>query len=201
MGMLVKNSFLSHLEKRRSVYGLGNCVTLPKKYISELVSQALSMSPSAYNAQSTRVIILFGHHHCKLWTLVKHELSKVLELDSLDVSLSKIDACFAPGFGTVLFFEDTDVVRKQKQNHPLYAENWSQQACGMAQLAVWAALAAENLGASIQHYNPIIDEGVAQEWRIPTSWKLMAQLPFGTIEKHPEPKFFIDDEERCIVYE
>ncbi len=204
MGKLMKNSFLLNLERRRTIYCLGDSVTQPKKHISDLVNKAVKLSPSAFNSQSTRVVILFGNHHCKLWALVKHELSKLLTFDALDTSLSKIDACCSSGFGTVLFFEDTSVIKKLEQIYPLYAENfknWSEQANGMAQLSVWTALAAENIGASIQHYNPIIDEGVSQEWRIPSNWKLIAQLPFGTIEKDPEDKTFITDEERCIIFE
>lgn len=49
----------------------------------------------------------------------------------------------------------------------------------MLQFAVWVALEAEGLGANIQHYNPIIDAKVADEWKIPSSWKLAAQLVFG----------------------
>ena len=204
MGMLMKNSFLLQLERRRSVYYLGNCVTLPKQYISDLVNRAIKLSPSVFNSQSTRVVVLFGNHHCKLWALVKHELSKVQTSDALDINLSKIDACFASGFGTVLFFEDIEVINQLQQSYPDDSdsmESWSEPANGMAQLSVWAALAAENIGASIQHYNPIIDQGVAQEWNIPSTWKMIAQLPFGTIEKRPEAKSIISDEERCIIYE
>ncbi|WP_341660101.1 nitroreductase family protein [Vibrio sp.] len=200
----MKNSFLLDLERRRSIYCLGNSVTQPKKYISDLVNRAIKLSPSVFNSQSARVVVLFGNHHCKLWALVKHELSKVLTSDALDTSLSKIDTCFASGFGTVLFFEDTAVVKELQQSDPLYADNiesWSEQANGMAQLSVWTALAAEHIGASLQHYNPIIDAGVAQEWSIPSTWRMIAQLPFGTIEKHPEQKSFASDEERCIIYE
>ena len=32
-------------------------------------------------------------------------------------------------------------------------------AAGMLQLAVWTALAEKGLGASLQHYNPLIDDG------------------------------------------
>lgn len=49
----------------------------------------------------------------------------------------------------------------------------------MLQLFVWTALENEGLDASLQHYNPIIDEEVKKQWNIPESWKLIVQMPFG----------------------
>ncbi|NFV72581.1 nitroreductase, partial [Clostridium botulinum] len=34
-------------------------------------------------------------------------------------------------------------------------------------------------GASLQHYNELIEEDVKKEWNIPNNWKLIAQMPFG----------------------
>jgi predicted oxidoreductase (fatty acid repression mutant protein) len=49
---------------------------------------------------------------------------------------------------------------------------------------VWAALEAEGLGASLQHYNfhPVFVADVAEAYNLPgpASWKLKAQLVFGT---------------------
>lgn len=36
----------------------------------------------------------------------------------------------------------------------------------MHQLVVWTALETEGLGATLQHYNPIIDDEVKNEWNI-----------------------------------
>ena len=69
------------------------------------------------------------------------------------------------GAGTILFFEDTDIVKNLQDSFPLYADNfpvWSEQATGLTQANVWTALAQENIGANLQHYNPVIDEAVAQ---------------------------------------
>jgi predicted oxidoreductase (fatty acid repression mutant protein) len=77
---------------------------------------------------------------------------------------------------------------------------WSEQASGMAQFAVWAALADAGIGASLQHYNPLIDAAVAARWDIPSSWKLRAQMPFGSNEKPFGEKTFIGDAERFKVF-
>lgn len=44
---------------------------------------------------------------------------------------------------------------------------------------MWTALEAEGLGATLQHYNPLISAQVLATWDLPTSWVLVAQLPFG----------------------
>ena len=105
-------------------------------------------------------------------------------------SEAKVDGSFRAGFGTVLFFEDTDVIKDLQQKFALYADNfpiWSEHATGIAQFAVWTTLAQEGVGASLQHYNPLIDEAVAAEFGLPSSWVLQAQMPFGTVAQAAAP--------------
>ena len=94
------------------------------------------------------------------------------------------------------------MVRSLQEKFALYADNfpvWSEQAGGMAQLSVWAALANAGVGASLQHYNPLVDADVARRWNIPASWKLRAQMPFGSNEAGFGEKAFMDDAERFRV--
>lgn len=82
----------------------------------------------------------------------------------------------------ILFYEDPDPVDELKRNIPQYAEHfgtWSEQTNAMHQFAVWTALSAEGLGCNLQHYNPLIDGRVADEWKVPLTWKLTSQLVFG----------------------
>lgn len=51
----------------------------------------------------------------------------------------------------------------------------------MLQLSVWSALRELNIGASLQHYNPVIDAKVKGIFNIPENYKLVAQMPFGGI--------------------
>lgn len=54
----------------------------------------------------------------------------------------------------------------------MYADNfpvWSEHSTGIAQFAVWTALAEQNIGASLQDYNPIIDDEVAAAFDIPAT--------------------------------
>ena len=104
---------------------------------------------------------------------------------------------------TILFFEDMDIVRGLQEKFPLYADNfpkWSLQSNGMLEYIVWTALAEKNIGASLQHYNPLIDEVVAKEWKLPESWQLLAQMPFGSIEAPADDKSFEPIEKRVKVF-
>lgn len=59
---------------------------------------------------------------------------------------------------------------------------WSQNATGMLQFAVWTALEAEGLGASLQHHAAYADEiasSIQAQLDIPNSWKCTAMMPFG----------------------
>lgn len=70
----------------------------------------------------------------------------------------------------------------------------------MLQFAVWTLLELEGLGASLQHYNPLIDEAVKAEWNMPEGWRLIAQMPFGNPTAEPGEKDFQPIEERVKVF-
>ncbi|MNV79128.1 hypothetical protein D3C71_1726630 [compost metagenome] len=67
---------------------------------------------------------------------------------------------------------------------------WSEQSNGMLQHVIWTAFRLEGLGASLQHYNPLIDDEVRRTWNIPAEWSLKAQMPFGAIGKDATTKEF-----------
>lgn len=65
---------------------------------------------------------------------------------------------------------------------------------------VWLALESEGFGANLQHYSPLIDEQIAKTWDLPASWKLDAQLVFGTPTSEPGEKTFEPIENRFKVF-
>lgn len=186
------------LAKRRTQYFLGKNIAFPDEEIDTLIREAIRLSPSAFNSQSSRVVILHRDENQKFWNIVKSELSHVVEGEAKTHSFRKIDS-FAAGAGVVLFFEDRNVVRILQDQRPLYADHfpdWSEQASGMAQLSVWIALAGVGIGASLQHYNPLIDAKIKRQWDIPETWRLRAQMPFGSNEAPFPAKTNISDGDR-----
>ncbi|MFV0625788.1 MAG: nitroreductase family protein [Alphaproteobacteria bacterium] len=187
--------FSELIEKRRSIYNLGKSEVLSEDEIIKLIENSIKQSPSAFNSQSPRAVILFGKHHEKVWNIVLDTLKAMIPEEAFKNTQIKVDNCFKSGFGTVLFFEDDDTTKKLQEQFPAYAQNFptfAEHANAIAQFAVWTALAEKKIGATLQHYNPIIDEAVKKEWKLPESWRLIAQMPFGSIEKSPEAKEFME---------
>lgn len=193
---------LDNLLKRRSQYALGESLPIPKKETDRLIREAIRQAPSSFNSQSSRAVILFGEESRKFWHLVEEALRIIVPEVDFPKTQKRIGG-FAAGAGTVLFFEDQSIIGELQKKFPLYAENfpiWSEHSTGMAQLAVWTTLADVGIGASLQHYNPLVDDKVAATWDLPASWKLRAQLPFGSNEAQVAEKTFIDDTYRFRTF-
>jgi len=195
-------AFLDHIKQRRSIYAIGNNVSLDQTEVENTIKEAVRHSPSSFNSQTSRVVILFGESHQNFWNIVRDTLKKIVPADAFEGTNNKITS-FAAGYGTVLFYEDQEVVKGLQAQFPLYADNfpvWSEHSSAIAQFATWTALAEKNIGASLQHYNPIIDDEVAIAFDVPSNWKLRAQLVFGSIEAPAGEKTFMDDAERFKTF-
>ncbi|HWJ77269.1 MAG TPA: nitroreductase family protein [Niallia sp.] len=196
------SAFLEAIKKRRSYYGIGKEQVVSDEEIQEVVNQAVLHTPSSFNSQSTRVVVLLKEQHDKVWNITARELRKIVPEDRFSSTEEKLNS-FKAGYGTILFYEDQAVIEELQQNFALYADNfpiWSNQTNAMHQLVIWTALEELGFGASLQHYNPIIDESVQAEWDIPSSWKLVAQMPFGKPTAEPGEKEFKPLEDRVKIY-
>lgn len=195
-------TFYQAIEKRRSIYAIGTGKPVSENRVREIVEFAATHVPSAFNSQSARVVILFGKESGKFWEMVKDALRKIVPAEQFPKTEDKIDG-FNAGWGTVLFFEDQAVVKQLMNDFSLYADNfpvWSNQSNGMLQFAVWTALQSEDLGSSLQHYNELVEEDVKKEWKLDPSWKLLAQMPFGSVEAPAGEKSFNPIEDRVKVF-
>ena len=198
----MNNNFNQAIVNRRSVYAIGKNVKHSAEEIKQLVEHAVKYSPSAFNSQSGRAVVLLGDNHDRLWEIVREALRKIVPAESFASTDAKIDS-FKAGFGTVLFFEEQNIVKGLQEQFPLYSDNfpiWSLQSNGMLEFVVWTALAEVGIGASLQHYNPLIDDEVKKAWNLPDSWKLLAQMPFGSIEAEPGAKEFAPIEDRLKFF-
>lgn len=187
-------SYIDLIKNRRSVYDLSSTLPISEESFQQLVKDAVHWSPDAFNMNSTRAVIVSGENHQKLW-------DHVLAAFDGQVTEDRV-APFKAAYGTVLFFTDDAVVESLAQQFELYAANfpiWATQANGMAQVNVWNALSEAGIGASIQHYNPVIDAGVKELLGLPESWRLTAQMVVGGINSVPEAKDRGDINERVLV--
>lgn len=198
------NSMLKAIRKRRSRYGLKKEITMSQAAVKELIEKIIVTMPSQSNSQTARLVILFGEEHDKFWNktldTIKNTMSKP---ENFPKTEHKVNTGFKAGYGTILFFEDQTVLDALKKKRPKYALNvqpWSLQSAGMLQFAIWAALAEEGIGASLQHYQELIEDWTKQEWAISQDWKLLAQMPFGIAYDELPDKFIMPVAERVFYH-
>lgn len=206
MGLFSKKndevSFNDAIEQRRTIYNLESTISIDDSELEELIAHAVKHVPSAFNSQSTRIVLLLNDKNEKFWENTKEILKETMGPDrDFEPTRQKIDN-FKHSYGTILYYEDKDVITGLQEKMPNFYDNfeiWSNQTNAMHQYAIWTALATKGIGASLQHYNPIVDEATANEFNIPKTWKLVAQMPFGNVReeagekdiKPVEPRFLI----------
>ena len=198
----MKKDFYSAVAERRTFYGIGKEAVTSDEVIIELIEQAVKHTPSAFNSQSVRVVLLLEKHHDKVWDITKEALRKIVPADQFPSAEGKINS-FQNGHGTILFFEDSSIVESLQKKFALYKDNfpiWAQQSSGMHQYVIWTALEIEGYGVSLQHYNELIEAEVKAEWDLPSDWKLIAQMPFGKPTAQPDEKQYQPLEDRIKIF-
>ena len=186
----MSRTFIEAISHRRSHYLLDNISPVATAHILETIDRILSVAPSPFNVQSARLVVLFDEQHIALWDIVEEELKSRIPTDIFDRTRQKLHKAFRSGYGTILIYEDEATLNRLRIETPDYAENisrWSEQSSGMLQFALWTALEDMGFGASLQHYNPLIDKAVSERWLINKSWRLIAQIPFGLPKENPAP--------------
>lgn len=182
------------LEKRRSYYRIGKQLPVDESQVIELVRTMTELVPDAFNMKSSRVTLALGEKQDQLWDMI-------YDVFGGKVPRTKIDS-FRAGSGTVLYYYDREVVKEYQEKFPLYAESfpdWARQSSGMLQLSIWSGLRELEIGASLQHYNPVIDGAVRELFHLPESYVLIAQMPFGGILEEPVEKEKEDITKRVVV--
>lgn len=146
---------IDSLKKRRTYYNINKDIPVSENEIEEKIKEITELVPDAFNMKSSRIVILFNKKHELLW-------DKVFDIFNGKISKEKINE-YKSGYGTILFLYDEEVVNELQDKFSIYSENfpiWANQSNGMLQFSIWTALRELNIGASLQHYNPIIDEEI-----------------------------------------
>ncbi len=187
--------------ERRSIYALGGDLPVVPQAIVNMVERTLLHTPSSFNSQSSRLVVLFGDQHKHLWDITELKLREAVGEGDFSSSKKKMDG-FRAAAGTVLFYEDKKVIKAMQDKFALYADRfpiWAEQTSAMHQYVLWTELRTVEVGASLQHYNPLIDEEVAKAFSIDDDWDLIAQMPFGNILEPADEKTYQPLNERMKV--
>ena len=102
---MVQN-FKEALKHRKSYYHITNSSPISDEQIKEIIDFAVMNIPSAFNSQSTRIVLLLGENHKRLWKITKDTLKRLVSAEAFKATEAKINESFAAGYGTILFFED-----------------------------------------------------------------------------------------------
>jgi Predicted oxidoreductase related to nitroreductase len=194
----MEEEFHSAVKERRTIIEVGNEISVPIERIREIIEESLKYTPTAFNSQSARIALLLGEEHERFWEVTREHIIKNIQRDRLKDNIEKINA-FKNGYGTILFFEDLNIIEYLEQDYSTYREYfpvWAHQSNGMLQFIIWTSLEIEGLGASLQHFNTFIDRAIKEKWKLPDNWKLIAEMPFGNPISIPAEKHFQKINER-----
>ena len=175
---------------RRSEYSLDARDVDTDAVIARIKGIAGSV-PSAFNAQSARILCLIGEDHRRFWEMVEDVLrERSRDPERFKGTKAKL-AGFRAAAGTILFYEVDSRTRELMEAHPSYRDmfpQWAEHGNAMMQFAVWCAITDMGLGANIQHYNPLIDSRAAEMLSVPDGYRLVAQMVFGRVTDPAGPK-------------
>ena len=95
--------FYSAVKARRSFYSISNEPILSDEQIQEIISEAVLHNPSPMNSQSSRVVVLLGEHHAKLWNMTKETLRKIVPAENFEPTEIVVDIVFIAVGGLITF--------------------------------------------------------------------------------------------------
>ena len=98
--MSPSTAFLEAVKARRTIYALSAKSPIPDSKIQEIVEQAVLHTPSSFNSQSTRVVLLVKDEHKKLWDFAKEALKAIVPAEAYPATEQKLNG-FQAGYGTV----------------------------------------------------------------------------------------------------
>ena len=193
--------FTDLAKQRRTAYAIGKNTELSNKEIADRIREVAQQIPTAFNSQTTRLVVVFGEDNVKLWDHVLDVQKDVMEGDMWEMMSGVMQGAKA-GVGTVLFFEDHNTIESTLGKNER-ADVYKQHHNANAQYGIWLALTELGLGGSLQHMNIGFEQGfdksVKEMFGLPASYEMIAQMPFGSIEAEPNPKDHIDSNEQVRV--
>ncbi|BEI83785.1 hypothetical protein CcaverHIS002_0403890 [Cutaneotrichosporon cavernicola] len=185
--MTISNmSFADAIEARRSYYNITNESTLTNEQLEQLVADAIKYTPSSFNSQTSRAVLVTGEKNKALWNAVWEAHKANLKEEEIPVYEDKFKNSYSAGYGTIVFYEDQDAIDGFVKNFPIVQwtiKDWVQTSNGMAQFIAWTALASHGMGGNLQHYGqfgPANAEAINKNLGVPSGWKIpLAMLAFG----------------------
>jgi predicted oxidoreductase (fatty acid repression mutant protein) len=83
--------YLRLITKRRTYYSLANESPIPDSKVIQTVQEAMRHSPSSLNGRTSRVVVLLGDDHRKLWGMALEIMSSVLSGEQWEMYEKKLN--------------------------------------------------------------------------------------------------------------
>jgi predicted oxidoreductase (fatty acid repression mutant protein) len=94
-------AYLAAVKGRRTYYELEPKSTISDDRIQEIVKETMFHTPSTFNSQSTRSVVLLGSDHVRLWNdIVKPAVKAVMPAEFWPTTEQKLTG-FQNSYGTV----------------------------------------------------------------------------------------------------
>ncbi|KAH8736586.1 Nitroreductase-like protein [Ilyonectria robusta] len=197
------DKYLADIQSRRTCYSLEAKSPVSDARIVEIAREVIKHTPSSFNCQSTRLVVLLQDEHVKFWEIAKQCFKATLPKETY-LDYEKKLCQRQGGYGTILLFEDLDVIRRYQAQFPRFMwhlPQFSEHNNAMQAFNLWTALALEGFGCNLQHVNPVVDQRIVGQWNISPQWSLKAQLVFGTPTGAPaSEKSFAPTEDRLFIH-
>lgn len=115
--MATVDTFFAAIENRISCYSLTNTSPIPDTQIHKIIQDTVKHTPSAFNVQSTRAVVLVHQDHEKLWDIGDALLKQAMPDAAYQALAPKVQG-FKAAYGTVLWFEDQAALDTLKSKNP-----------------------------------------------------------------------------------
>lgn len=98
--MASSKTFIEAASERHSNYQLNKKAPISDSKIVDLVKTAVTVVPSAFNSESTRLVTLLGKEHDVFWDQVADVLKPIVPEEKWSESRARLDG-FKGAYGTV----------------------------------------------------------------------------------------------------
>jgi predicted oxidoreductase (fatty acid repression mutant protein) len=98
--MSPSSPFLEAIKNRRTIYALKKESTISDAKVQEIINHVILHTPSSFNSQTTRVVLLVKEEHNKLWDITKEVLKSIVPAENYPATEQRLNG-FQAGYGTV----------------------------------------------------------------------------------------------------
>lgn len=110
------NKFIEMMKERRTIYNIDSSLPISQEKLITLVKEAVKEAPSSFNSQTSRVVILFGDEHKKLWHNITKETLKEIVAKEIFTTTEKKSIALLPALVRFYFLKNKMLSKNYSKN-------------------------------------------------------------------------------------